>query len=148
MANYISDKSTSGTDERISIVAKKKEYRDLDLSLELHPIRKDITPVRDSEAIKNAIRNILSTEMFERPFQPDLGASLKSILFENADALTETTLETLVESALVDNEPRINVIGVACSFSERQNAYRCAIKYIIKDIGETDTIEIKLRRLR
>ena len=76
MANYISDKSTSGTDERISIVAKKKEYRDLDLSLELHPIRKDITPVRDSEAIKNAIRNILSTEMFERPFQPDLGASL------------------------------------------------------------------------
>ena len=39
-------------------------------------------------AIKNAIRNLLITNFYERPFQDDLGANLRGLLFEPAGVLT------------------------------------------------------------
>ena len=54
MAIY-SDKSS--TTKQVSIVTRKKNFSDLDMSLTKHPIRKDITPLKDDNAVKNAVKN-------------------------------------------------------------------------------------------
>tara|TARA_Y100000114_G_scaffold143625_1_gene151353 strand:+ start:2128 stop:2574 length:447 start_codon:yes stop_codon:yes gene_type:complete len=148
MANYVSDKRVVSSNAAISTTAKRKEYRDLDLSLTLHPIRKDITPLRDDEAIRNSIRNLLSTNRFERPFQPNLAGNLKDLLFEPATQLIEVSMQMSIESVLVEHEPRIKLIGVASTFNEAQNAYSINVKYIIKDLDQVDEVDVKLRRLR
>ena len=148
MANYVSDKRVVSSNAAISTTAKRKEYRDLDLSLTLHPIRKDITPLRDDEAIRNSIRNLLSTNRFERPFQPILAGNLKDLLFEPATQLIEVSMQMSIESVLVEHEPRIKLIGVASTFNEAQNAYSINVKYIIKDLDQVDEVDVKLRRLR
>ena len=56
---YTGSKRTTGKLEQASVVAKKKSWSDLDLSLKIHPIRKDIIPLKDDAAIKNAIRNFI-----------------------------------------------------------------------------------------
>ncbi len=58
-----------------NLTARKKGYSDLDLKLTLHPFRKDIVPLKDSEAVKNAVKNLILTNFFERPFQPSVGAN-------------------------------------------------------------------------
>ena len=84
-----SDWSISGDIKKSKVVSKKKGHRDLDLSLKQHPIRKDINVLKDDNAIKNAVKNLLITNAFERPFQPQLGANLRGLLFEPADAITK-----------------------------------------------------------
>ena len=44
----LSDKSVKN--KKISRVARKVSFRDLDLTLKLHPIRKDIVPLKDDNA--------------------------------------------------------------------------------------------------
>ena len=90
MANYTGDRSaTSGP---ISVVSRKKGWADLNLKLTRHPIRKDIMPLKDDEAIKNSVKNLVLTNFFERPFQPRVGANLRGLLFEPADPITKYEL--------------------------------------------------------
>src|SRR6056300_1601137 len=106
------DKSISGSLEQARIVSKKKPWRDLDLSLKIHPIRKDIIPLKDDAAIKNAVKNLLVSNFFERPFQPTLGANLRGLLFEPADAITKLDLKQGIRRVLDTHEPRIKVLNI------------------------------------
>ena len=85
---YKGDKQISGNLEQARIVSKKKPHSDLDLSLKIHPIRKDIIPLKDDAAIKNAVRNLLISNFYERPFQDDLGANLRGLLVGPVGVLT------------------------------------------------------------
>ena len=53
-----SDFSITSDISKSQIVSRKKPHRDLDLSLKIHPIRKDIIPLKDDNAIKNALKNL------------------------------------------------------------------------------------------
>ena len=80
MAGYSGDKQNKDGLSAAKVVAQKKPFRDLDLSLAIHPIRKDIIPLKDDRAIVNAVRNLLITNFNERPFQPTKGANLRGIV--------------------------------------------------------------------
>ena len=56
---YASDKTAETV--QITTVARKKSWADLDLSLVPHGITKDIMPLKDDRAIKNAVRNLILT---------------------------------------------------------------------------------------
>ena len=86
--NILGDQAASAS--VVSTVSRKKGWADLNLSLPLHPIRKDIIPLRDDDAIKNAVKNLILTNFYERPFQPEKAAHLRGILFEPADAIMLT----------------------------------------------------------
>ena len=109
MATYTGDKQISGNLEQASIVSKKKAHRDLDLSLKIHPIRKDIIPLKDDAAIKNAVRNLIITNFYERPFGDDKGANLKGLLFEPNGFITEIKLRDAIDRVIEKYEPRVAV---------------------------------------
>jgi len=142
------DKSISGDLEQAKIVSKKKPWRDLDLSLKIHPIRKDIIPLKDDAAIKNAVKNLLVSNFFERPFQPTLGANLRGLLFEPADAITKLDLQQGVRRVLNTHEPRIKVLNVKVFDESDNNSYRITVKFLIKEYDTAESVEIVLRRLR
>ena len=83
-----SDKSIAGDLQKAKITARRKGFRDLDLSLIINPRTKDIVPLRDDVATKNAVRNLLTTNFYERPFGHSKGANLRGLLFEPADNIT------------------------------------------------------------
>lgn len=143
-----SDKSISDNLSKSKVVARKKGHRDLDLKLGIHPIRKDLNVLKDDNAIKNAIRNLLVTNANERPFQPFLGANLRSLLFEPADALTKIALRENILEVIKNHEPRVEVQDIDIKDLADQNAYRILLKMRIKEFDNNDTVEIVLRRLR
>lgn len=132
----------------VSTTARTKAFSDLNLKLTLHPVRKDIMPLKDDAAIKNSVKNILLTNFFERPFQPDLGANLRSLLFEPADAITRVAIRDSVKNKLIEKEPRIEDVTVIVENDDANNAYRLTIGFNIKQIEKTETVEIILKRLR
>ena len=142
------DKSISGNLEQARIVSKKKPWRDLDLSLKIQPLRNDIIPLKDDAAIKNAVKNLLVSNFFERPFQPTLGANLRGLLFEPADAITKLDLQQGVRRVLNTHEPRIKVLNIKVFDESDNNSYRITVKFLIKEYDTAESVEIVLRRLR
>ena len=142
------DKSISGNLEQARIVSKKKPWRDLDLSLRIHPIRKDIIPLKDDAAIKNAVKNLLVSNFFERPFQPTLGANLRGLLFEPADAITKLDLKQGIRRVLDTHEPRIKVLNIKVLDESDNNSYRITVNFLIKEYDTAESVEIVLKKLR
>jgi phage baseplate assembly protein W len=138
-----SDKSGSS-----SLVARKKQHRDLDLSLVLHPIRKDIIPLKDDRAIRNAVKNLLLTNFYERPFNHSIGANLRALLFEPADAITRMAIEDNVRRVIQDYEPRVKLLNVLVTDLVDQNAYNLLVRFLIKEYDTEEEVEIVLRRIR
>lgn len=137
-----------GLQEQAKVVSKKKSWRDLDLGLTVHPIRKDIIPLKDDAAIKNAVRNLLVTNAYERPFQPSLGANLKGFLFEPGDAITRINIKNRVSQTLKRHEPRIAVTNVDVIDRSEDNAYQINVSYTIKEYDTQENVQIILRRLK
>jgi phage baseplate assembly protein W len=149
------DDGLSGSDKSIKdgtspsiVVAKKKQYRDLDLSLAIHPIRKDIIPLVDDRAIANAIKNLLISNFNERPFQPTTGANLRGRLFEPNDAITRIGLRNDIRRCIQNNEPRVSVNGINIQDDIDRNSYKITVFFLIKEFDTQESIDIELRRLR
>lgn len=145
---YTGDKRISGKLNQASVVSKKKGWKDLDLTLKIHPIRKDIIPLKDDAAIKNAVKNLLVTNFYERPFQDDLGANLSGLLFEPAGMLTNILLRSNIRDVLERYEPRIKVTNIKITDLLNENAYNITVNFTIKEYDSNESVEIILRRLR
>ena len=145
---YTGGKQIIGKLNQARVVSKKKPWSDLDLSLKIHPIRKDIIPLKDDAAIKNAVKNLLISNFYERPFQDDLGANLRGLLYEPADIITEIELRDNIYDVLSKYEPRISVTSIGITDLSDINSYNVTVYFNIKEYDSADTVEIVLRRLR
>jgi uncharacterized protein len=67
------------------------------------------------EDVRQAILIILLTNDGERVMRPSFGAGLNNFLFEPVNPTTLAALQTRVEDALIDWEPRIDVIAVSAA---------------------------------
>jgi len=144
--NILGDQSASkGV---VSTVSRKKGWADLNLSLPLHPIRKDIIPLKDDDAIKNAVKNLILTNFYERPFQPEKAAHLRGILFEPADTITKIELKERIKNVLEDYEPRVKVDSIQIRNNSDKNHWDVTIFFAIKQYRQVYSVNIILQRLR
>ena len=59
------------------------ESRDLDLDFEMHPVTGDVVTLKGVDAVKRSIRNLIFLNTLEKPFHPEIGGNIRSLLFEN-----------------------------------------------------------------
>ena len=142
----LSDKSIIGDLKKAKITSRIKGWKDLDLSLTLHPIRKDIIPLKDDRAIKYAVRNLLLTNFYERPFSRDIGANLRALLFQPADVITEISLKENIKRVIKKYEQRVVTTGIDVKFVD--NDVQILVQFKIKEFDSNESVEIVLRRLR
>jgi phage baseplate assembly protein W len=70
-----------------------RDFKDLDLSFIPHPVRKDINKHVGVKAVINSIKNLVLTNHYEKPFQPEIGSNVRKLLFENLDPITAIALQ-------------------------------------------------------
>ena len=91
----------------------RRWFTDIDVNMTLHPQTGDLVLKYDINAIKRSIRNLLTTNLFERPFKPSLGINLSGMLFELSTMGTDAVvLEQDIISLINRFEPRANVTNV------------------------------------
>ena len=134
--------------QRSSNVAASALYSDLDLNLNLHPVKMDISPVTDIRAVRNSVKNLVLTNFGERPFQPKLGSNVTALLFEQADQFTAIMMKKEIYRLLEDHEPRINATRVEIFDDADANAYRVSIEFNVIKINAQAEVEFALQRLR
>jgi uncharacterized protein len=72
----------------------------------------EVALVAHEEDIREAIRIILGTNHGERVMRPDFGANLRALVFEPLSATTMSLAQDQVERALIEWEPRIDLLDV------------------------------------
>ena len=60
-----------------------KTYRDLDLFFTRRSRDSDVNVLTNITAVKRSVRNLVLTNFYEKPFHPEIGSSVRDILFEN-----------------------------------------------------------------
>ena len=125
-----------------------QRYKDLDLSFTAHPIKKDVNTFVDDTAIINSIKNLLLTNHYERPFNPDLGSNVRKLLFENIDAVTAIMIEREITQTIANFEPRVSVIGTTVIPDYTNNGFNIQLYFNIINRTEPITINFFLERAR
>lgn len=89
----------------------------------------------DADAIRNAIKNILCTDLGSLPGKPEFGSRLKHILFEHADDITIELAKRVITEAISKWEDRIIVTNVEITHEDAYNKFIINISYNYKDTG-------------
>jgi phage baseplate assembly protein W len=123
-------------------------YTDLNLNFAKNPATKDVTRLKDVEAVKRSVRNLVLTNRFERPFHPEIGADVRALLFENMTPVTEQLLTERIAETLRVYEPRAVLNDVVVSGSLDTNTYTATIKFYVREVPELIIVQEFLKRLR
>jgi len=125
-----------------------RTYKDLDLLFNIHPVKKDINKHTAEMAVVNSIKNLILTNHYERPFQPDLGSNVNKLLFENMDAVTASSLEREIVQVIENFEPRAKIYKVSVKPDYDNNGFSVDMEFLINN--QTDPVEITffLERVR
>jgi len=130
-------------------VAREKKYSDLDLGFRINPVTGNIAKKTDVESIKQSVLNILLTNPGERPFDPNFGCDIRSLLFENFDSLVASVLEDKILLALSNYEPRVRVLDLVVDETPDRNAITFTLEVEIVSPERTITdISFAVERLR
>jgi len=129
-------------------ITTSREWLDLDLNFAIHPIRKDINKHRAELAVINSIKNLVSTNHYEIPFQPEIGCNIRKLLFEPLDMVTATLIEREIIETIDNFEPRASVSKVVIKPDFDNNGFQ--VELLFKILNRTDPVAIKffLERVR
>ena len=108
-----------------------RAFKDINLSFKRHPVTNDVVTIRDEDAIKRSVKNIIFTILGEKPFEPFFGSVISEALFELNTTLSEIQIQDEIKSSLLNYEPRIDNIIVTVTVVPDTNEMNCVVQYDI-----------------
>ena len=109
-----------------------RAFKDINLSFNPHPVTKDLTVLRNENAIKRSVRNIVQTIHTERFFNSILGSDVRSLLFDNfVDFGTASVIEDQIKIAIENFEPRVDNLQVNVEPRPDQNEFEVFVIFNI-----------------
>ena len=122
-----------------------RAFKDINLSFKRHPVTNDVVAIRDEDAIKRSVKNIIFTILGEKPFLPQFGSVINEALFDLNTNLNEIRVSDEIRSSLLNYEPRISNIDVTVTVAPDTNEMNCTVQYDITGIpAPTQEVDVLL----
>ena len=106
-------------------------FKDISLSFEPHPVTKDLQILKNERAITRAIRNLVETIPTERFFNSTIGSNVRSSLFNFVDFGTASVVQSQIEVAISNYEPRVDNVKVEVLPSPDTNEFEVTVIFDI-----------------
>ncbi len=131
------------------MAAPSKTFKDVNLSFKRHPVTNDILTLRNEDAIKRSVHNIVFTIVGEKPFMNEFGTMINASLFELDTDLNNIAIEQQIISSLQRYEPRIEIDTVLVSVDGENNSMSAQVTYDIVGIpAPTQIVDVLLHPAR
>ena len=127
-----------------------REFRDLDLNFNVHPVRKDINKHTGNLAVINSIKNLVSLNEGEKFFSADIGGKIRSLLFENIDELVADRIKKEIEYIIANYEPRVMqpVDNITVNPNYDLNSFTVIIEFRIVNALQPIKVTFQLMQIR
>src|SRR5210317_1010683 len=123
-------------------------YSDLNLSFTKNPATKDVSRNFDVQAIKRAVKNIILTNKYERPFNSDFGCNLRGFLFENITDPILVLMKDRISTAIEKYEPRVSVEDIVIKEDIENNGVNIMVSFLVTGAEEPVTVSTFLQKVR
>jgi phage baseplate assembly protein W len=134
----------------LSHASNKISSKDFDLTFRRHPSSGKLLMKKGDDCVKQALKNLILTNKYERPFRPEFGGDVRKRLFDLFDTVSSADFESEIRTAIINYEPRVILGGHPVSVAENRedNSLSITIKYR-NAITLTDvSLDVNLNRVR
>ena len=125
-----------------------RRYSDLNFFFTENPRTNDVSKKLNEEAVKQAIRNLVLTKNYERPFHPEIGSPIYGLLFEPYSDIVKNMIIRSISSLIEQYEPRAELLDVDVEERPDQNGINITIVFKIVNTTKPITLEVLVERLR
>jgi phage baseplate assembly protein W len=108
-----------------------RSFKDISLNFSRNPMTNDVVVIKNEEAIKQAVKNLVLTKLGERLFKPLIGTNTTGYLFELNTTLSANSLIEEIENILTTYESRINLKNITVNIEDDSNEFDVTIEYFI-----------------
>lgn len=129
------------------ISSRLVDYLDIDLAFANKPAG-DLYKKKDAAAVKQAVKNILLTNHYEKPFLPFFGSDLRGMLFELANDDTDAILQNNITRSIEQFEPRAEILELDVVVQPDRHDISVTIKFKVINTEEIVVFTTNLARLR
>ena len=127
---------------------QEEVYSDIDLAFLSHPITGKLTRKINRQAVRQSVKNLILTDHYERPFKPEIGCTIRGLLFENFYPGLDEDLARTIQETIENHEPRVELIQIQIDEKPDQNAIAISIVFRIINVTEPETLDLLLERVR
>ena len=106
-----------------------RAFKDISLSFVPHPVTKDLQVLKNENAIRRSVRNIVETIPTERFFNSLLGSDVRSSLFEFVDFGTASVIENQILVAIENFESRVENVIVEVDPLPDENSFDITVTF-------------------
>ena len=122
-----------------------RAFKDINLSFKRHPVTNDVVTIRNEDAIKRSVKNIIFTILGEKPFEPRFGSVINEALFDLTTVYDEILIQDEIKSSILKFEPRITNLVVTTSVYPDSNELNCTVQYDIVGLpAPTQEVDVLL----
>lgn len=108
-----------------------RAFKDISLSFEPHPVTKDLPILKNENAIRRSVRNIVETIPTERFFNSLLGSDVRRSLFEFVDFGTASVIQDQIQIAVENFEERVENLVVEVDPIPDDNTFNVTVIFDI-----------------
>ena len=144
-------RSDFNVNEKVPSIASVDEsglFADIPLDFIAHPNTKDIRPITDVQAIRQAVKVLVLSNFSDRPFHPELGSNVTHYLFENPDRFTAAAIRDETLRVIKRKEPRVTNPKVEVQLDEEYNRLLVTIIFQIRNTNIGTEVSFFLDRIR
>lgn len=127
--------------------ARSVSFLDLDLSFSPRPSG-DLYKKNDAAAVKQAVKNLLLTNITEKPFNSQFGGNLNDFLFELDTSTDANLLASRIVECVELYEPRARIIDIDINLFPDNNEVKITVAFQVVSTSELVTLDLSLTRLR
>ena len=125
---------------------KSRSFKDIGVSFSKNSFTDDLAIVKNENSIKQSVKNLILTQMGEKPFQPTKGCRVNALLFEPLDPFTADALKEEVLNTIRQYEPRVKISDCIVTPILESNKINISITYRVVGLPIVETIAFILQR--
>ena len=123
-------------------------YSDIDHVFLSHPVTGKLTRKINRQAVRQSVKSLILTNHYERPFKPEIGCTIRGLLFENFRPGLKEDIARTIQETIENHEPRVELIQIQIDEKPDQNAIAISIVFRIINVTEPETLDLLLERVR
>ena len=116
-----------------------RAFKDISLSFTPHPVTKDLTILKNENAIKKSVRNLVHTIPTERFFNSVLGSEVRDSLFDFVDFGTASVIQDQILNTIENFEPRVDDVSVEVEPRPDTNEFEVTVFFTI--VGQETPVQ-------
>ena len=123
----------------MDIIRISRAFKDISLSFSPHPVTKDLTILKNENAIKKSVRNLVQTIPTERFFNSVLGSEVRDSLFDFVDFGTASVIQDQILNTIENFEPRVDDVSVEVEPRPDTNEFEVTVFFTI--VGQETPVQ-------